>query len=248
MKILLFINDTFGINIAEIFNQNDAPVDTIVFTDTASKEYISNISSLMSYNQLLKYEDFKKIYKGKVDIWDMGILCWWPHIISEEIIKTTQLGLLNFHPSLLPWGRGKHPNFWTFVDKTPFGATIHWVNHSIDGGDIAYQSEIDKSWEYNAGDIYSKARACLLSMFKDNFSEICSGRAPRIKQSLKTKIRYSREIDDASYIDLDKQYIARDLLNLLRARTFPEQPSCWFNDDGKYSVSISINKIDEVDE
>ena len=45
-------------------------------------------------------------------------------------------------------------------------------------------------------------------------------------------------------IILNKKYKARELLNLLRARTFKPFPGCFFNDNGnKYEIRIEINKI-----
>ena len=44
-------------------------------------------------------------------------------------------------------------------------------------------------------------------------------------------------------IDLDREYRARDLLNLLRARTFPGYPACSFVADGtEYEVRVSITR------
>ena len=54
---------------------------------------------------------------------------------------------------------------------------------------------------------------------------------------------YAKEIDPASEIDLEKEYKAKELLNLLRARTFPPYPSCYFYYNGeRYCVTVSIKK------
>ena len=51
------------------------------------------------------------------------------------------------------------------------------------------------------------------------------------------------ELESASKIDLNANYRARDLFNLLRARTFEGYPSCWFEEDGcRYKISIKIEK------
>ena len=51
-------------------------------------------------------------------------------------------------------------------------------------------------------------------------------------------------MDLASKIDINKSYTAKQLLNLLRARTFQGHPSCWFEDvDGQeYEVKIQIKR------
>ena len=46
------------------------------------------------------------------------------------------------HISLLPWNRGYHPNIWSFLEDTPKGVTIHYINEGIDTGDIIVQKEI----------------------------------------------------------------------------------------------------------
>jgi hypothetical protein len=44
-------------------------------------------------------------------------------------------------------------------------------------------------------------------------------------------------------IDLEKTYTARDLLNLLRARTFPGYRACTFSDgEASYEVRVEIKR------
>src|SRR3989344_2884228 len=62
-----------------------------------------------------KFIDF--LYKEKIDL---IILAWWPSIVKENSIGLVKVGWLNMHPSLLPFGRGKHPYYWTIVEETPF--------------------------------------------------------------------------------------------------------------------------------
>ncbi|QUN31570.1 hypothetical protein KB879_26680 [Cupriavidus sp. KK10] len=52
----------------------------------------------------------------------------------------------------------------------------------------------------------------------------------------------AKELESASEVLLDKPYQGRDFLNLLRARTFPGNPSCYFRDGGKYEVRISMKR------
>ena len=43
--------------------------------------------------------------------------------------------------SYLPWNRGADPNFWSILEDTPKGVTIHIMDESIDTGDILYQKD-----------------------------------------------------------------------------------------------------------
>lgn len=47
------------------------------------------------------------------------------HIIDLEIIHYVKGRIFNFHISYLPWNWGSNPNFWSFIEDTPKGVTIH---------------------------------------------------------------------------------------------------------------------------
>lgn len=178
---------------------------------------------------------------------DYLILAWWPNIIKSALINIPARGCLNFHPSYLPYNRGKHYNFWNLVEDVPFGVTIHWVDESVDGGEIAFQRKIEKTWEDTGASLFSKAQHAIIELFKDNFERIRLQDVPRIPQQPDTgSYHHSRELDAASRIDLNATYTARHLLNVLRARTFPPHPGAWFVADGvKYEVRVDIRKVNE---
>lgn len=178
---------------------------------------------------------------------DLIVLAWWPYILKPELIGIPRLGCLNFHPSFLPYNRGKHYNFWAIVEGAPFGVTIHWVDVAVDCGDIAFQSRIATSWEDTGATLYYKAQEEMVRLFTEKFAEIKAGRIPRIPQDLaRGSIHRARELEEASRIELDQTYPARALFNLLRARTFPPHPAASFIDEGKrYEVRIEIKRVDE---
>lgn len=63
-------------------------------------------------------------------------------IIKNEIIKKLRRPIINLHISYLPYNRGSHPNFWSFIEKTPSGVTIHELDRGIDTGKIIFQKKI----------------------------------------------------------------------------------------------------------
>lgn len=174
-------------------------------------------------------------------------LAWWPKIIPDYIIDAPTVGVVNFHPSFLPHNRGKNYNFWTLVENTPFGVTLHFVDRGIDSGDIIFQSRMSKNWEDTGETLYYKAKEKMLSLFKASYLDIVSGRFQRTPQNLdQGQLHYSNELDLASHVHLDQMYSARHLFNLLRARTFKDKPSCYFIDnDKKYEVRISITELSD---
>lgn len=173
---------------------------------------------------------------------DVLLLTWWPHILKGDILAAAPI-ILNTHPSLLPYCRGKDPNFWALAESAPYGVTIHHVDSSIDGGDIAFQKQIPVTWEDNGGTLYRKALFQMVALFDECLPSIIHGEIPRIPQLDAGRVHYRQQLEPASIIDLDAPTTARELLNRLRARTFKPHPSCRFTDGGEvYEVRVEITK------
>jgi methionyl-tRNA formyltransferase len=179
---------------------------------------------------------------------DLFFLAWWPFVLKSDILDLGQKYTVNMHPSLLPHGRGKDPNFWCIVEQRPIGVTLHHVSQAIDAGDIAFQSTLNATWEDTGETIYVRSQRALVELFGDVIIQLSSLEIPRVKQQLALGSHHRRnELEPASAIDLDAQYTARDLLNLLRARTFSGHPACRFSDGGEqYEITVKIARTANV--
>lgn len=185
-------------------------------------------------------------FEEKIRLADVSfiILAWWPFIIKSPIISLPSVGVVNFHPSYLPFNRGKNYNFWTIVEDTQFGVSLHFVDDSIDGGDIIFQKQIDKSWEDNGETLYEKAQIAMYDLFVESYVKLINNEYDRKKQnSNEGSFHYGKELEAASQIFLDEEYKAKDLLNIIRARTFSHHPGAWFvYNNEKYEVTIKIKR------
>lgn len=175
----------------------------------------------------------------------LGFLIWWPTIITSKLLAIASTGFINTHPSLLPSARGKHYNFWTLVEGAPFGVSMHFVDEGIDSGDVVVQNEVQYGWEDNGGSLFLKAKEAMIELFQDNFERIRDLNFRAKPQDLsKGSFHLGKELDAASQIRLDQEYTARDLLNLLRARTMEGYPGCYFlENEKKYEVTIKIKLV-----
>jgi methionyl-tRNA formyltransferase len=247
-NICVFADDYVGLKTIEhlLGNYREA-LRAVVITSADSDIYKYLIDNKYDpaniYHEANLYDEKTLAILSKLQL-DYIILAWWPKIIKKAVIAIPKVGVVNFHPSLLPYNRGKHYNFWTIVEGTPFGVSLHFVNEQIDAGDIIFQKEIEKTWEDTGESLYFKARNAMIELFIEKFPELLSGSYNPLAQDLaKGSFHLSNEIDKASEISLDKTYTGRELLNLIRARTFPGKPSCYFVDEGKkYCITVSIKK------
>ncbi len=176
----------------------------------------------------------------------LGILAWWPNIIKEPLLSFPRNGFINTHPSYLPYNRGKHYNFWALVEQVPFGVTIHTIDSSIDKGSILAQREIPYTWEDTGETLFFKAQKEMVHLFIEAFDDILLKKIkPVMPDYGEGSFHHSKELDPMSEIDLEKQFTARELLNLLRARTFKGYPACYFFDQNtKYEVRVNIRRCD----
>ncbi len=251
MRIALFAAEQVGLRIAHFLREQSA-FPTCVVLDANDRrgmnDQIQTAAGSCAANTILTNRQSRAHLAQQLSEFcpDLCILAWWPYILKPDVLTVPRIGSLNFHPSLLPHGRGKSPNFWSIVEGTPFGVTIHWVDEGIDSGDLAYQQEIPICWEDSGKTLYEKALDALVTLFQEHWPEIHQGNIPRIPQDGEAVCHFQRELDDASRIDLDGTYRGRDVLNILRARTFEPHPGAWFIDGGKrYEVRVSVSQVEE---
>lgn len=105
------------------------------------------------------------------------------HILKKNILELLPNRAINLHISYLPWNRGADPNLWSFVEDTPKGVTIHYLDEGMDTGDIIVQEEVifNKDQETLATS-YEKLRITIQELFKQHWRDIKSGNCKRQKQ------------------------------------------------------------------
>lgn len=98
------------------------------------------------------------------------------HMIPEEVLKYMQGKAVNLHVSYLPYNRGSSPNFFSFLDNTPKGVTIHEMTAKLDKGRILCQKELffDEEKETFAS-TYFLLQQEIMELFQKNWDAIKSG-------------------------------------------------------------------------
>ena len=91
---------------------------------------------------VIEYGQKKITSNTLINNFDLIISYGYNKIINERYLKKLIRPPINLHISYLPYNRGSHPNFWSFVDKTPSGVTIHEINSKVDAGAVIYRKKI----------------------------------------------------------------------------------------------------------
>ncbi len=250
MRIALLAADIVGLEVARFFGRTSEPLGCLVVDAADPKSLNGQIIDACGLQDKSRIFTSEQMEDPEVNdqfrriSLDLGLLAWWPYILRNPVLRLPRLGFLNFHPSLLPYGRGKDPNFWAIVDQAPFGVTIHWVDNGIDSGEIVFQAQIPVSWEDTGETLHRKAQERIVELFIENYQRLKNGDIPRLPQpESQATFHRRKDLDPASRIDLDRPYRAREILNLLRARTFPPHPGCWFEEVGeRFQVRVHIER------
>lgn len=130
-----------------------------------------------------------------------GISYRYRYIIKPEIISRLVGRVVNLHISLLPWNRGADPNLWSFLENTPKGVSIHYIDAGIDTGDVIIQQEVKFNDDLETlSSTYYKLNYMLKELFIANINKIIDAEFPRYKQ--KEKGSFHRLSDKNKFLHL----------------------------------------------
>ncbi len=97
---------------------------------------------------------------------DLIISYTYRHIISKDIIEAVQGNIINLHISYLPWNQGANPNQWSWIEDTPKGVTIHYVDEGLDTGDIIAQNLVEMDKTITLRESYDLLNDEIIMLFK----------------------------------------------------------------------------------
>jgi folate-dependent phosphoribosylglycinamide formyltransferase PurN len=93
-------------------------------------------------------------------------------ILSQDVLRTASMGVLNGHSSLLPAYRGSTTEFWQLAGgESVTGVTIHWMVARVDQGAICAQ----RSWPIPAGADHHLLRLMSIFYRLELWSEVVRG-------------------------------------------------------------------------
>ena len=158
----------------------DKPALEGIFSDFKTKEEIK-------FNKYLNFK-FKcphlNLKKGEInsistinkikEINPDVIFVFGSSLLKPEVFNLAKEGCINIHTSLVQYFRGVDSSFWAIHDEQPqaIGATLHFINDTIDAGDIIDQRQVNLSVKDNLDDLFLKSCKCGFDMLLDNLDNI----------------------------------------------------------------------------
>jgi len=99
------------------------------------------------------------------------------YVIRQPILDKFERKAINLHISYLPWNRGADPNLWSFLEDTPKGVSIHYIDTGLDTGDIIAQKMVTFSPQDTLKTSYELLTATIEDLFVAEWPAIRSGKA-----------------------------------------------------------------------
>jgi methionyl-tRNA formyltransferase len=172
----------------------------------------SNIVKAKSANNNLK--KIKKIAP------ELIIVAGWSELLSNELIKTPSIGTIGFHPSKLPYDRGRSVLAWQIEENYKETAlSMFYYTEIPDAGDIIAQEHIKIEDNDYIDNILDKIDWATYNIMHAYFPLIRKGIAPRKPQTLNEGSfrRLRKEID--SWINWNTNSL--NIYNKIRAISKP---------------------------
>ncbi len=250
MRLVLFLNNWGAWQIAQWLRERDENIVGLFLQPPDDRRFADEILAALDLpnekvwtsNQLRDPDTIAKLRDLRPDI---GISAFFGAILKPEVINLFPHGCINMHAALLPFNRGWHTNVWPIIEGTPAGVTIHYIDPGVDTGDIIAQRRITVEPTDTGGSLHEKTIRGEVDLFKETWPLIREGKNTRTSQDHSKSTGHKKaEVAKISQIDLDRNYRAADLINLLRARTYPPYPSAYFVENEK-NVYVRIELLRE---
>ena len=206
--------------------------------------YDVNVSSQTGFGLLKTYSP------------DLVIVSTFKQIIKKNVLALPPLGVINFHPSLLPKYRGPCPSNAALINnETVTGVTVHYMTEEVDEGDVLLQKSIPIEESDYDGKLRQKLAQLSASMVPeiiDMFAGLKKPNGMRQDHSLATLA--PKPIPEDGHLEnvADLHLIARKVraLNpipgtsfLLGDRRVPVNRFSWLQDDRHDGIYDQDNAI-----
>src|SRR3972149_4742007 len=86
--------------------------------------YREGIKQLISGYGHRVYDIRENLNKLNLGQFDLGLMWMFRSLVEPKHFTHFTKGIIAFHPSLLPYGRGAMPNVWTIANNEPAGVTL----------------------------------------------------------------------------------------------------------------------------
>lgn len=190
------------------FNSDFFDLSSIAQSNDIPFHYTSNINSTETVNWIKELNP------------DVVYCFGWSNLIKKAVLEISRLGVIGYHPTLLPYNKGRHPLIWAkALGLEKSGSTFFFMDEGADTGDILSQKEFVINFEDDANVLYNKLIDNALIQIEEFHSMLQTGSYTRIKQDITKGNSWRKRGKKDGLIDFKMS--SSVICNLTRALTKP---------------------------
>lgn len=248
MRICLFANNKVGWKVAEFLRQQGEDIVALVVHPPARRKFGDEIIAAAGADESCVFDGSTLQESATIDAVrkldpQIGISAFFGYILQSQWLE--MFPCVNIHSGLLPYNRGVFTNVWSIIDRTPSGVSIHDMDEGVDTGDIISQCKVPIEPIDTGETLYQRLEEAAVILFKSTWPMIRNGEAPRIAQNPNEGTTHRiADVERIDRIDLDRKYTARELIDIIRARTFAGYRGAYFMYEGR-RIHLSLQLTEE---
>ena len=144
-------------------------------------------------------------------------------LISSKIHSLPEYGCVNIHTGLVQHYRGVDSTKWAVYNNEldKIGATLHYIDDSIDAGSVIAQKKIQLTLEDSLETAFFKTCVAGFDVLSENILDIINNKVNKIKLQKKGKLYQTKDMtpEIESYLESNYEKIIKDFVNENNSRS-----------------------------
>ena len=161
--------------------------------------------------------------------------------IGLGVLAAGRIGAFNLHPGYLPYNRGLYPNAWAIADGTPAGVTLHLMDAGFDTGAIVARQRVEILPTDTAESLYHRLEAEALTLFRSTWPSVRAGTFRAQPQEAGGTVHTAKDLPALDRLDPEARMTVRQLVDRLRARTFPPYTGCYLEEPSGRRIYLRLS-------
>lgn len=182
--------------------------------------------------------DMTKDLEYILNTYDLIISAHCKQIFPSNLVK--EIKCINIHPGYNPYNRGWYPHVFSIINGLPAGATIHEMDKRIDNGNIIIQRKIKVKSYDTSETLYKRILKLEIKLFKKIIKDLLKNAYTAHKPQKEGNINYKQDYNNLKELNLNTQYTAKEMINLLRAMSHEKHKNLYFIDEQGNKVYLKL--------
>lgn len=151
---------------------------------------------------------------------DIVVVSGWYHNIPGSMLRIPPMGVVGFHPSLLPRYRGGAPLTWAIINgESVTGMTMFYLTSEVDAGDIIGQAQVPITPEDTIATLYDRINEATLGLVDEYMPRLREGTAPAVPQDHAQATYYPPRLPEDG--EINWSWPTQRIYDWIRAQTRP---------------------------